>query len=61
MLFPQTMKDITMTYNVISGLYMCFSEWRFFGKRHDRRDTVMFKSIMIKTSMICIALKTYQV
>ena len=30
MLFPQTIKDITMIYNDISGLHMCFSEWRSF-------------------------------
>ena len=28
MLFPQTL--ITMIYNDISGLHMCFSEWRTF-------------------------------
>ena len=30
MLFPQTLKDITMIYNNISGLHMNFSEWRDF-------------------------------
>ena len=30
MLFPQTLKDITMIYNDISGLHMNFSEWRDF-------------------------------
>ena len=30
MLFPQTLKDITMIYNDISGLHMSFSEWREF-------------------------------
>ena len=30
MLFPQTLKDITMIYNDISGLHMRFSEWRNF-------------------------------
>ena len=30
MLFPQTLKDITMIYNDISGLNMNFSEWRDF-------------------------------
>ena len=30
MLFPQTLKDITMIYNDISGLHMNFSEWRVF-------------------------------
>ena len=30
MLFPQTFRDITMTYNDISGLHMCFSERRTF-------------------------------
>ena len=30
MLFPQTLKDITMIYNDISGLHMNFSEWRGF-------------------------------
>ena len=30
MLFPQTLKDITMIYNDISGLHMKFSEWRDF-------------------------------
>ena len=27
-LFPQSLKDITMIYNDISGLHTCFSEWR---------------------------------
>ena len=30
MLFPQTLKDITMIYNDISGLHMNFSEWQTF-------------------------------
>ena len=30
MLFPQTLKYITMIYNDISGLHMCFSDWRNF-------------------------------
>ena len=30
MLFPQTLKDITMFYDDISGLHMSFSEWRDF-------------------------------
>ena len=30
MLFPETVKDITMIYNDISGLHMDFSEWRDF-------------------------------
>ena len=30
MLFPQTLKDITMIYNDISGLHMNSSEWRNF-------------------------------
>jgi len=30
MLFPQTLKDITMIHNDISGLHMSFSEWRDF-------------------------------
>ena len=30
MLFPQTLKDIIMIYNDISGLHMNFSEWRDF-------------------------------
>ena len=30
MLFPQILKDITMIYNDISGLHICFSEWRKF-------------------------------
>ena len=30
MLFPHTLKDITMIYNDISGLHMNFSEWRNF-------------------------------
>ena len=30
MLFPQTLKDITMICNDISGLHMNFSEWRDF-------------------------------
>ena len=29
-LFPQTLKDITRFYNDISGLHLCFSEWRNF-------------------------------
>ena len=30
MFFPQTLKDITMIFNDISGLHMSFSEWRNF-------------------------------
>ena len=30
MLFSQTVKDITMIYNDISGLHMSFSVWRDF-------------------------------
>ena len=30
MLFPQTLKDITIIYNDISGFHMNFSEWRDF-------------------------------
>ena len=30
MLFPQTLKEISMIFNDISGLRMCFSEWRNF-------------------------------
>ena len=32
MLFPQTLKDITMIYTDILGLHMNFSEWRKFGR-----------------------------
>ena len=28
MLFPQTLKETTMIYIDVSGLRMCFSEWR---------------------------------
>ena len=48
MLFPQTLKDITMIYNDISGLQMNFSEWRDFVEMHGRQDTIIFKSIKIK-------------
>ena len=30
MLFPQTLKDITVIYNDVSGLHMSFSKWRVF-------------------------------
>ena len=30
MLFPQTLEDVTMIYNDISGFHMSFSEWRDF-------------------------------
>ena len=32
MLFPQTLKDITMIYNDISGIHMKSSEWRDFPR-----------------------------
>ena len=39
MLFPQTIKDITMIYNDLLGLQMSFSEWRkFCGKAWQKRD-----------------------
>ena len=61
MLFPQTLKDITMIYNDISGLHMSFSEWRDFCRDAWKKNIIIFKSIKIKIWMICIALKTYQV
>ena len=32
MLFPQTIRDNIKIYNKISGLRMCFSEWRYFWR-----------------------------
>ena len=37
MLFPQTLKDITMIYNVISRLLMYFSKWRNFCREAWRK------------------------
>ena len=36
-LFPQTLKDITMIYNDISGLHMNFSEWRNFCREAQQK------------------------
>ena len=44
MLFPQTLKYITMIYNDISGLHMNFSEWRDFCRDAWRKKIQLYSN-----------------
>ena len=48
MLFPQTLKDITMIYNSFQDYICVFLEWRTFCREARQKDIIIFKSIKKK-------------